>query len=124
MPDGPIKSCRDLLVWQKGMQAAVRVNRLTDDFPAKEQWSLINQMRRSGLSIPCNIAESWGRGSTGDYVRFLSIARGSLMELETQTIYAEMLGYLEEKTVDAFLGELAEISKMLTALINKLKATS
>lgn len=121
MPEEPIRSCRDLLVWRKAMQLAVRISRLTEDFPAKEQWRLSRQMGRSSLSVPSHVAEGYGRGSTGDDVRFLSIARGSLMELETQVIFAEMREYLSKSVAEGLLADLSEISKMLTSMINKLK---
>ena len=77
-------------------------------------------MRRSAVSIPSNIAEGYGRQATGEYRHHLSFSRGSLLELETQLLLCRRLNYVEKDDADSVLGEIAEISKMLGALIAKL----
>lgn len=91
-------------------------------FPEEEKFGLTNQVRRSAVSVPSNIAEGFGRHSTAEYVRFLQIASGSLYELQTQLEIAFMLGYLDEFTHDEPEALATECAKMLTSLINKLKA--
>jgi four helix bundle protein len=79
----PIRSHRDLDVWQRGMEIAEQIYRLTADFPDSERYGLISQLRRAAVSIPANIAEGNARSSTKEYLRHLSIAVGSLAEIET-----------------------------------------
>lgn len=90
----PIRSYRDLIAWQRAMTLAKRVYEYSAHLPPDERFGLIQQMRRSAVSVPSNIAEGYGRGgprSTNDYVRFLRVARGSLAELETQILIATEL---------------------------------
>jgi four helix bundle protein len=75
---------KDLLVWQKAKSLAVEVYRATEQFPKNELFGLTNQMRRAAVSVASNIAEGQGRGSKPDFAHFLCMARGSLLELETQ----------------------------------------
>ena len=88
------RSFRDLVAWQKAMDLVTLVYRATARFPCDEVFGLRMQMRRAAVSIPSNIAEGWGRQSRVDYARFLRIARGSLYELQTQTIVAARQGYI------------------------------
>jgi four helix bundle protein len=78
-----VQSFRDLIVWQRGMQLAVAIYRLTKDFPREEVYGLTSQIRRAAISIPSNIAEGQGRQSTGEFKNFIGIARGSNFELQT-----------------------------------------
>lgn len=116
-----IKSYKDLTVWQKSMDLVESIYRITEEFPTNENFGLISQMRRAVVSIPSNIAEGYGRQSTGSYAQFLSISRGSLFELETQIELCIRLKYIQKKESDKLYIETTEISKMLTALISKLK---
>lgn len=116
-----MESYKELKVWQRSMALAEQVYGLTQYFPAEERYGLTSQMRRAAVSIPANIAEGWGRGTTRDYLNFLIIARGSLMELETQLILASHLGYVESVHVTSASREIAEIGKMLNSLIASLK---
>ena len=86
-------SYRDLRVWQGGMELAEACYRLTSTFPPSELYGLTSQIRRSASSIPANIAEGYGRRGRGDYVRFVGIAQGSLMELETHLLLSQRLGF-------------------------------
>lgn len=115
-----INDYKDLVVWQKSMDLAETIYQFTMTFPKDEQWSLIGQLRRAVISIPSNIAEGYGRHSTGDYKHFLCISRGSLYELETQIILCQRLGYLTEMIATRVKNEIQQIGKMLTALISKL----
>ena len=86
-----VKTFRDLIAWQKAMQLAKQVYEITRTMPETERFGLTTQMRRAAVSVPSNIAEGYGRGQGADYLRFLRIARGSLMELQTHLILLEEL---------------------------------
>ncbi len=116
-----IESYRDLQVWQRGIDLTERIYAVTQSFPSDERFVLVAQLRRAALSIPSNIAEGWGRMSTGEFLRFLRIARGSLTEVETQMIVAHRLGYVEKATLNRMLDETTVESKMLRALIRSLE---
>jgi four helix bundle protein len=79
-----VQSYRDLIVWQRAVQMSVAIYRLTAAFPRDELYGLTSQLRRAGVSVASNIAEGYGRGSTGEYKQFLGMARGSNMEVQTQ----------------------------------------
>jgi len=114
-----IKNYKDLLVWQKGMDLVEVVYRIAESLPSKEQWVLSSQMRRAAISIPCNIAEGYGRQSTGSYKQFLAISRGSLLELETQVHLCVRLGYVMQNDTELILNKIVELNKMLSSLIKK-----
>jgi four helix bundle protein len=116
-----MKSFRELIVWQKGIQMVMRIYERTNQFPKEEIFGLKLQIRRCAVSIPSNIAEGYGRQHTLEYVRFLQIARGSLNESVTQLEIAESLGYLSDINIE--LCECNELGKMLNSLINKLSSS-
>ncbi len=116
-----IRSFRDLIVWQRGMDFGVTIYKIAQKLPASEQFGLTSQLRRAAVSIPSNIAEGYGRQSTGNYRQFLSISRGSLIEIETQIDISERLKYLTQSDTENIFKEITEISKMLTSLISKIK---
>jgi four helix bundle protein len=116
-----IESHRDLLVWQKSMDLVEAIYRVTLKLPSHEQYGLISQLRRAAVSIPSNIAEGYGRQSTGNYRQFLSVSRGSLLELETQIEICVRLGYLAQPDTMGIFTATTELSKMLTSLISKIK---
>ena len=118
---GKIESHRDLLVWQKAMDLAVEVYRLTSKFPSSETYRLVAQITRAVASVPANIAEGHARATRKDFANFLAIAKGSLMETETFLMLAIRLNYLTENEASLALGLITENSKMLTALRNRLK---
>ncbi len=93
----PIKSYRDLIVWQKAMVLVKDIYLTSQAFPKKEVYGLTSQIRKCAVSIPSNIAEGYGRNSTGDYKRFLQIANGSLHELQTQIQIALDLNYITQE---------------------------
>lgn len=115
-----IRSYKDLMVWQKSMSLAVKIYRTTQKLPASERFGLTSQLRRASVSVPSNIAEGYGRQSTGSYRQFLRISRGSLMEVETQIDICERLNYLAVSDTADIFKEITEISKMLTSLISKI----
>ena len=115
-----VKSFKDLIVWQKAMDLVAEVYRITKQFPKEEIYSLTNQLRRAAVSIPSNIAEGQARQSTAEFRNFLSIARGSLAEVETQLLIAQRLNYLTQEQLSEIMTIHQEVSKMLPALMNKL----
>ncbi len=118
---GEVRHYRDLLVWQKAMAWVRLVYEDSARWPSDERFGLISQVRRAAVSVPSNIAEGCARRATGDFIRFLSIARGSLAEAETQLILAEQLSYLPADRLDLSLQSADEISRMLASLIGKLE---
>lgn len=116
-----IKSYRDLLVWQKAMDLAVRSHQLTENLPRREEFGLKAQIRRAAASIAANIAEGHGRDHLGDYLHHLSIAKGSLAELGTHLLLSLRLGYLLEAQVHEMLYSTDEVGRMLNGLSTKLR---
>jgi four helix bundle protein len=90
-------------------------------FPRAEQFGLTSQIRRAAVSVTANIAEGWGRGSTGEYVQSPLIARGSLMELDTHLIIAGELNYLQPRHAPGFQAQIESIGQMLNRLIQVLR---
>jgi four helix bundle protein len=117
-----IKSYRDLQVWQKAMDLVVESYKVVNLLPRNEVYSLATQIQRAAVSIPANIAEGHGREHLGDYLHHLSCANGSLMELETHFLIASKLSYITEPQLESVLGHTSELGRMLSGLINKLKA--
>ena len=117
-----VKSYRDLIVWSKSMELVECIYRLTSTFPREEIYGLTNQLRRAAISIPSNIAEGQGRQSTREFLNFLSIARGSLFEVETQVLVANRLQYLQAAQRDNVLSTTQEIGKLLNGLMKSLRA--
>jgi four helix bundle protein len=108
---------RNLTVWQKGKALAIEVYRLTNSESIKRDFSLIDQMRRSAVSVPSNIAEGDERSSDKDSVRFFYIAKSSLAELATQLEIARDVGYFNAAQVEPLINQCGELGKMLGALI-------
>ena len=116
-----IRNYRDLAVWQKGMDIAMAVYKVTKSFPADERFGLTSQMRRAAVSVPANIAEGHARSSTKDYLRFVAIAIGSLAETAT---FIELSGRLNYGNIDE-LRKIFELTieerRMLRALQKSLR---
>ncbi len=112
----------ELAVWQKAMDLVTEIYRITGTFPSEEHFGLSAQARRAAVSIPSNIAEGHGRKATGAYVNHLSIAYGSLVELETQIQIAVRLDFLAQVQADTLLIKTDEIGKMITGLKKSLAA--
>lgn len=112
---------RDLVVWQQAMALVVDMYRLSERFPREEKYGLVQQLRRAAVSVPSNLAEGHGRDHLGDYLRHLSIANGSLMEVETQVQIAATLGYVQKDAAAPVLERAARIGKLLSGLTRALK---
>lgn len=119
-----IRSYRDLIVWQRAMDLTTESYRIAKLLPKVEEYGLGSQIRRSGVSIPANIAEGHGRDHTGQYLQHLSFAKGSLMELETHLFLASRLGFVQETDTQLAFSLAAETSRMLSGLIAKLRKRS
>jgi len=114
-----VKDYKELEVWKKGIALVLASYEIVQKFPGDERFALTNQIKRSAISIPSNIAEGASRNTTKEFVQFLYIALGSASELETQMIIAEKLGYI--KNNQNLISEITIIRKMLNALITSLK---
>jgi len=117
-----IDSYRDLIVWQRAIEMTVAVYQLTADFPKEELYGLASQLRRAGVSVASNIAEGYGRTSTGEYRQFLGMSRGSNLELQTQLVIARKLRLGDERRVNVAENLSFEVGKMLVSLMKNLKA--
>jgi len=113
---------RDLEVWKKSMELVVAVCKLTRHYPADERFGLTAQSRDAATSIPSNIAEGYGRLHRGDYLHHLSIAKGSLAELETQLILAVRLEFVSKAQVLESWELSQRVGRMLTRLMDSLGA--
>jgi four helix bundle protein len=119
-----VQSYRDLVVWKKSMALVLNVYRCTQAFPKIETYGLTSQLRRAVISVPSNIAEGQGRLSTGEFRQFLGNARGSLMEVETQILVAQDLGYFDQNQSEALLSATAEVGRILNGLLASLPKRS
>lgn len=113
---------KKLTVWQKSHQLTLATDQLTDQFPKQELFGLTSQMRRSVASIPTNIAEGSGRGTSSELARFLDIASGSACELEYQLLLARDLNYVQTASYDKIDQDLQEIKRMLAGFTRKIRS--
>jgi four helix bundle protein len=116
-----IRSYRDLLVWQRAMDLVVESYRVGRMLPKAELYGLTGQLQRAAVSVAANIAEGHGREHLGDYLHHLSIATGSIMELETHLLIAQRLSYVTDADIKPALETSAEVSRMLSGLTRRLK---
>jgi four helix bundle protein len=116
-----LKSYKELMVWQKSFQLCKEIYRITKDFPKEEKFGLTSQIRRAAVSVPSNIAEGYGRKTTPEYIRALYVAYGSHCELETQVLLSGELGYIRAEDINGVQEHIAEIERMLKALIKSLE---
>jgi four helix bundle protein len=121
-PFGKVNSYRDLVVWQKARSLATETYRLCMNPSFERHRGLSDQIMRSAVSIPSNIAEGDERGTNKDALRFLLIARGSLAELETQLSIAEAIGIIPQSTVGQIATQLDEVARLLGGTIKMRKA--
>jgi len=119
-----IRTYRDLSVWQRAMDLVVLAYQLGKRLPKEELYGLISQIRRAATSIPANIAEGQGRRYTAEFLNFLGIANGSLMELETHIIASQRLGFVNDADVKESLEVAAHVGRMLAGLMRRLEERS
>ncbi|MDQ7838179.1 MAG: four helix bundle protein [Thermodesulfobacteriota bacterium] len=117
-----MKDFRELKVWEKAHCLTLAVYKATIAFPKDELYGLTSQVRRSCMSIPANIAEGCGRNGDAEFARFLQIAMGSASELEYHMLLARDLEFLPDSTHTSLAKAVTDIKRMLTSLIQKLKA--
>jgi four helix bundle protein len=115
-----LKSYRDLIAWQRAFSLAEIAYQVTARFPNEERFGMIAQARRCAISVPSNIAEGYQRGTRKDYIRFLSIAQGSLAELETQLLLSLSRRMTQEVKLEEALRVTEEVSKLLRGLKSSL----
>jgi four helix bundle protein len=115
------KTYQDLVAWQKGIDLCELIYRASAAFPGHEVYGLTSQIRRAAVSVPSNIAEGAGRITKGEFIQSIGHARGSLLEIETQLIVAQRLGYPDSKETDALLAVTNEVGKLSNGLIRSPK---
>ncbi|MEP6844566.1 MAG: four helix bundle protein [Panacibacter sp.] len=115
-----MKNCKELRIWQKGIDIAVSCYKLTSTFPAQEKFTIVSQINRAGVSIPSNIAEGSSRTSEKDYNRFVEISLGSCFELETQLLIAQKLQMGNQDLLSQALLDVQDEEKMITGFMGKL----
>ncbi|MFC2082294.1 four helix bundle protein [Bacteroidota bacterium] len=117
-----MKDFRNLIVWQKAHQLALKIYNVTKTFPPKEIYVLTSQVRRAALSIPTNLAESCGRFTDADFARFGQIAFGSASEVEYLILFSRDIELIEINDYNSLNNDVVEVKKMLSSLLQKLRA--
>lgn len=112
-----IQKFTDLNVWREAHVFVIEIYKITKEFPSEEKFGLISQMRRCAVSITSNIAEGFGRNTAKDKVRFYSIAKGSLFELQSQLYIAKDLNFIQQEYIDNSDEKIELISKLISGLI-------
>lgn len=116
-----LESYQELVVWQASVELAVRCYSVTKEFPSSELYGMTSQIRRSSTSVAANIAEGYGRETTGSFVQFLRVAQGSLKELETLFVISGRVGLIEGPVLAGLSGEINDVGKMLRSMIRSLQ---
>jgi len=116
----PAANYSDLIAWKKAFELALSIYRVTSHFPIEEKYGITSQLRRAGISVPSNIADGHGRNSRGEFRHHLSIAQGSLKEIETQLLIATALRYLGEKQANILMARTAEVGRLVNGLSKSL----
>jgi four helix bundle protein len=118
------QSYRQLIAWQKAMELVVEIYRTTKTFPRDELYGLTSQLRRAAVSVPSNIAEGQARYSRREFYRYLTVARGSLAEIETQVMLVRSLDYLTSGATSLLLTKAGELGRILNGLISSTKSAA
>jgi four helix bundle protein len=114
---------QDLVVWQKAMELVTAVYRVTRDWPREEQYGLTSQVRRAAVAIPSNVAEGHGRSGRREFAHHVSIAYGSLCELETQLLIAERLDFSDAKATESLMERIADVRRLTSGLLRSLQTS-
>ena len=122
MPDGVIRSYKDLITWQTAQDLCLIVYKCTNNFPKHELFSLTSQIRRSAISIPSNIAEGFGRQTAKEKQQFYHHSLGSLFELDTQIDISSKLGYLDQDEIEILDSKIEFCRRLLLALMKANRA--
>ncbi len=116
-----LQSYRELIAWQKSMELVKAVYSAAGGFPREKIFGLSSQLKRASVSVPSNIAEGQGRYSTKEFIKHLSIAYGSLMEVETQIMIAQSLNYFDIEKMNTLLEKTAEVGRLINGLSRALR---
>jgi four helix bundle protein len=116
-----LKNYKELKVWQKAYELCLKIYKTTNTFPKEERYGLTSQIRRAAVSIPSNIAEGYGRRTTGEYIQALYVAYGSQCELETQILLAGDLGFIKADDLEKLNKDVGDVERMLKGLIRSLE---
>lgn len=119
----PMNNYKELKVWQKSVDLAVRIYGVTNSFPKEELYGLTSQLRRCAVSVPSNIAEGAGRNTKKDFNNFLGISNGSMCELDTQLIIAQRINFINASALESLQSDIIEIQKMNWSLKRSLNLT-
>jgi len=111
-----MKGHRDLIAWQNAMEVVVEIYRVTKGFPKDELYGLTSQLRRAAVSVPSNLAEGYGRNSRKDFQRFVGLALGSLLEVETQLEIANKLAYISDEALSDIFRKTRRVAQLLHGL--------
>jgi four helix bundle protein len=117
-----IKNHRDLITWQKGIKLVTAIYQAPRSFPREEIYGLTSQMRRAAVSIPANVAEGQGRRTSGEFIQFLGIARGSLYELDTHLEIAVSMDYVLSESAQHLQAQIQEVTRLVNGLLCSLEA--
>ncbi len=115
------QSYKNLIVWQKAIELVTEIYSITKTFPTEERFGLTSQLNRAVVSVPTNIAEGWGRESSKNYLQFLRISRGSLMEVETLMLISKNLDYVNQEKFKLISDKIEEVGKILHGLIKSMQ---
>jgi four helix bundle protein len=113
-------SYRNLKIWQRSIELSIAVYKLTSGFPREEVYGLTSQLRRAAVSAASNIVEGYGRASRGEFRQFVGMARGSVLELQTQLVIARQLGFGKDSQLQTAEALAEETGKMTWAMMQKL----
>ena len=116
-----MRNFKELKIWQRGFDIAIKAFQLTSGFPKEEKYGIVSQITRAAVSIPSNIAEGSSRNSEKDYNRFIEISLGSSFELETQLLISQAVNFGSDEIRSQILRDIDEEQKMLMSFMNKLK---
>ena len=116
------RTIKELKIWQKSVDLAVASYGVSKGFPKEERFGLVSQIRRAATSVPANIAEGFGRWNSREFSRFLSIASGSLRELETHFQIAARLGYISANRLAPLFEAIDEVARMIYVMLSRIRA--
>ena len=116
-----MRNFREMVIWNQGIELAVKIYSITKKFPHEERFGLTSQLTKAAVSIPSNIAEGCSRKSEKDFARFLEHSLGSAYEVETDLVIAEKIGYVSREVATNYFNELQSEQRQIHSLINKLR---
>lgn len=118
----PKHNFKDIKVWQKSVDLAVKVYHITKEFPSEEKFGMTSQMRRASVSIPSNIAEGTAKSTSKSFVNYLDISLGESYELETQAIIANLVGLLDKEQFTSLESDISEVQRMINGFISTVES--